>query len=143
MGNSSVNFTYKGITYPTDKAMVWVASSTMHRRADLFPEPDSFIPERFLPVEDPARFQEVPKDAWRPFEKGPRNCIGQELAMLEIKVAVALTIREFDVKDAYKEFDEKMGRPNPGGIEGGTRGAFGKSTPSYKSVWSPYAYAHH
>jgi hypothetical protein len=46
--------------------------------------------------------------------------------MLEIKIAVTLTIREFEVRNAYKEFDEKMGRPNPGGIEGGTRGAFGK-----------------
>jgi cytochrome P450 len=52
--------------------MIWVNTYTIHRRADFFPDPDAFIPERFLE-------QEIPKDAWRPFEKGPRSCIGQEL----------------------------------------------------------------
>ena len=105
----------------------------MHRRADLFPEPDSFIPERFLPAEDPARFQEIPKNAYRPFEKGPRNCIGQELALLDMKILMALTIREFDVRNGYKENDARLGRPNPGGIEGGKRGMFGKLIPCIAS----------
>lgn len=62
---------------------------------------DEFKPERFLP----ENADSLPPDAWRPFEKGARNCIGQELSLIEIKVVLALTIREFDVHAAYDEVD--------------------------------------
>lgn len=38
----------------------------------------------------------VPPSAWRPFERGPRNCIGQELANIEARVILALTVRRYD-----------------------------------------------
>lgn len=60
------------------------------------------------------------KGAWRPFEFGPRNCVGQELAMLEIRVVLALTVREFDFSDAYAEWDRC--NPGKGGRVGGERG---------------------
>ncbi|KAH8816397.1 cytochrome P450 monooxygenase-like protein [Xylogone sp. PMI_703] len=122
-GHPDVKITYKGQTYETEGHMVWVISHTIHRRADLFPSPDEFIPERFLPA--PDNWQEIPKDAWRPFEKGPRACIGQELAMLEMKIILAMTAREFDIKAAYEEWDRKLGREKPGDILGGRRGMFG------------------
>ena len=50
------------------------------------------------------------KGAWRPFEFGPRNCIGQELALLEVRIVLALTVRRFEVRNAYEEWD----RVNPG-----------------------------
>jgi cytochrome P450 len=37
----------------------------------------------------------VPASAWRPFERGPRNCIGQELAMLEARVILACLARRY------------------------------------------------
>lgn len=104
--------------------MVWVIAHSIHHRADLFPSPDDFIPERFLPA--PDNWQEIPKDAWRPFEKGPRNCIGQELAMLELKIIMAMTCRQFDVQSGYAEWDRKMGRESPGSVLGENRGAFGR-----------------
>ena len=58
------------------------------------------------------------KDSWRPFEKGPRNCIGQELAVLETKVILALTVREFDFRCKFPEveIDGKMNDGSDGGV---------------------------
>jgi cytochrome P450 len=114
---------YNGQKYNTKDYMIWIEQHTLHRRPDLFPSPDEFIPERFLPA--PNNWQEIPKDAWRPFEKGPRACAGQELAMLELKIIIALTIRDLDILDAYEDYDMKMGRKNPGDTLDGRRGMFG------------------
>lgn len=86
----------------------------MHRRPDLWVEGDKFMPERWLAKEgDPL----APiKGAWRPFEFGPRNCIGQELAILEMKVVMALTIRSFDTQAVYKERDIAEGKREVGDI---------------------------
>ncbi|KAI0024019.1 cytochrome P450 [Xylariomycetidae sp. FL0641] len=51
---------------------------------------DAFVPERWLGPET------IPAGAWRAFERGPRACIGQELALLETRVVLALALRRFD-----------------------------------------------
>ncbi len=67
------------------------------------PDAKEFKPERWLePTFD------VPPTAYRPFERGPRNCIGQELALLEFRVVLALTARRFDFeKVGYNGIDEE------------------------------------
>ncbi|EXJ72438.1 uncharacterized protein A1O5_04942 [Cladophialophora psammophila CBS 110553] len=79
---------------------IWPVAHMIHRNEAYFPEPLKFIPERFIPSQTPfpdcKLHTPAGKDAWRPFEKGPRNCIGQELAMMEAKVVIALVIREVD-----------------------------------------------
>ncbi|KAI1775371.1 cytochrome P450 [Hypoxylon cercidicola] len=78
----------------------WPVAHMIHRHPRFFPRPVEFIPERFIasqtPFPEAELFTEAGRDAFRPFEKGPRNCIGQELAMLEGKIFLALTAREFD-----------------------------------------------
>lgn len=51
-----------------------------------------FRPERWL---DEEYVTKLPTGAWRPFERGPRNCIGQELALLEAKVVLCAVVRGF------------------------------------------------
>ncbi|EGE08988.1 hypothetical protein TEQG_07983 [Trichophyton equinum CBS 127.97] len=41
------------------------------------------------------------KNAWRPFELGSTKCIGQELALLELKLALVFTVRELDFDFNY------------------------------------------
>ena len=100
--------------------MVLIDSYGMHRRADLFPAPLEFHPSRFLtnrPVDSPQTF-DIPGDAWRPFEKGPRACIGQELALLEIKIIMILTLTQFDITAEYDEWDRAHGKKPGPGVDG-------------------------
>lgn len=52
---------------------------------------DEFVPERWL-----GDTSWMPAGAWRPFERGPRSCIGLELANIEAKVILALVVRRYD-----------------------------------------------
>jgi hypothetical protein len=46
--------------------------------------------------------------------------------MLEMKIVLALTIRDFDVVAAYEEWDRSLGREKPGDMLDGKRGMFGE-----------------
>jgi cytochrome P450 len=94
----------EGQRHPTGNAMVWILHQPLQRNPKYWPKPDDFIPERWMVEPDDPMYPT--KWAWRPFEFGPRNCIGQGLVMNELKVILALTAREFDIKDAYEEFDK-------------------------------------
>jgi hypothetical protein len=59
--------------------------------------------------------QDIDPNAYRPFERGVRNCPGQELALMMTKVMLCLVIRKFNFREAYDELDRRMGR-KPGQI---------------------------
>lgn len=103
--------TYEGRNYPMDNHMVAILSSDMGRSPTFWTEPESFNPDRFLKLEEGESVDGLkgegnkPKNvaAWQPFEKGPRNCIGQQLSLLEAKVISVLTVRWFDFEAFFKE----------------------------------------
>jgi cytochrome P450 len=92
-----------GERYPTDGVSVWVLHDVIHRHPDYWPRPTEFLPERWLV--GPGHLLYPPKWGWRPFEYGTHNCIGQSLVMLDVKVTLVMTLREFDIRDAYAEWD--------------------------------------
>lgn len=96
-----------GQSFPTDTCMIWGDHYSIHHSPHLWPRAEDYLPERWLCKEGDELYP--PKNAWRPFERGPRNCIGQELALTEMKLILALTIREFDLVDAYAELDAEKG----------------------------------
>ena len=96
-----------GRRYPTNGLLVWSNPVPIHPDPAHWQQPDDFIPERWLVgPDDPLH---PVKGAWRPFEHGPRNCIGQELVMIEMKVITIMTARRFDSSLAYDELDSVKG----------------------------------
>lgn len=64
-----------------------------------FANPESFRPERWIDAERPAADAHDPR-AFLPFGAGPRYCPGRHLAMLEIKMVMAMIARNFEVRRA-------------------------------------------
>ncbi|KAK8051511.1 cytochrome P450 4V3 [Apiospora rasikravindrae] len=89
--------------YPTDGFAVATGTAAMHHDPALWPRANEFIPERYL-VSEGHELYPV-KYAWRPFEYGPMNCIGQDLALMELRLVLLLTVRELDVETAWEEWD--------------------------------------
>ncbi|XP_053563158.1 LOW QUALITY PROTEIN: ultra-long-chain fatty acid omega-hydroxylase-like [Bombina bombina] len=64
-----------------------------HHNPTVWPNPEVYDPYRF----DPDKFEERSSHAFIPFSAGPRNCIGQNFAMAEMRVVLAMTLLHFNV----------------------------------------------
>ena len=84
------------LTIPVDTTVL-VNTYLLHRRADFWPRPLEFDYTRWL--RDPVTGLK-PKLAhpfcYLPFAAGPRNCIGQNFALLEAKVMLAMLLKQCD-----------------------------------------------
>lgn len=65
--------------------LVFAVPYALHRRPDLYPDPERFDPDHFLPEREKAR----PRLSWLPFGAGPRVCIGAQFALLEGHIVLA------------------------------------------------------
>ena len=66
-------------------SMIYVSLYATHRLGSLWPDPDRFDPDRFIPEAVEAR----PRFAFIPFAAGHRNCIGGPMAVAELKLVIA------------------------------------------------------
>lgn len=73
------------------RSMVLLSPYVTHRHPESWPDPEAFDPDRFLPERSAGR----PRFAWFPFLGGPHQCIGQEFAMIEMTLIVAMLARSF------------------------------------------------
>ena len=99
---------YEGVAFPTEQCVMWDGNFAMHHNPDLWPRPKEFLPERWL-ITDPDDPMHPKRNAYRPFELGTRNCIGQHLAVTEMTMVLALVVRGVEVEEAWEEWDALQG----------------------------------
>jgi cytochrome P450 len=66
----------------------------IHRRADLYPEPKAFKPERFLGPDAPDTY------TWVPFGGGTRRCLGASFALMEMRIVLARVVERAALRPA-------------------------------------------
>ena len=92
-----------GLTLPAGTDVtpaIWLA----HTRADVYPEPFAFRPERFL--------EGAPETyAWVPFGGGVRRCLGAAFAEFEMRIALREVLTRCDLHKADPR-PERIGRRN-------------------------------
>lgn len=81
-----------GVAVPAG-TLVIISPWLLHRRPDVFADPEAFRPDRFLG--DAART--VPRGAYLPFGAGPRLCIGRDFALVESVLVLAELLRDHAV----------------------------------------------
>lgn len=79
---------------------------TLHRHPDYWENPNAFEPERFHPEQKKQRH----KYAYIPFGAGQRMCIGNNFAMMEMKVVLVMILQQFQLQLA-KEAPEVVPEP--------------------------------
>lgn len=82
-----------GTTYPVG-CDILIPFYFMGHNSSIFEAPEEFRPERF----DVCRSEKFHTFAYVPFSAGPRNCIGQKFAMLEIKSIVSRILRQYRIE---------------------------------------------
>ena len=71
--------------------LAFVIPYALHRLPAFWPEPETFDPDRFTP----ERSADRPKFVYVPFGAGPRQCIGNQFALIEAQLIVATLAREY------------------------------------------------
>lgn len=78
--------------------MITVASYIVHYDEEIYPDPYTFNPERWLVPNPPSALDSMGDRNWFPFSMGRYSCSGKFLALLEIPTLVGLFFREFDAE---------------------------------------------
>jgi cytochrome P450 len=74
---------------------VMINISGIHLDPEIWPEPMKFDPNRFLPDGGTMKNKPIEPFTFLAFIAGPRNCLGQHLALLESKMVVSLLTQRY------------------------------------------------
>jgi cytochrome P450 len=75
----------------------------VHRRPDIYPNPERFEPERFL-EHSPGTY------TWIPFGGGVRRCLGGAFAQFEMAVVLAELVKRWDIEPARQSAEPVLRR---------------------------------
>ena len=88
--------------------MVHLANQNMHWNPKYFPNPDQFLPERFIP--NSSIYEDQNHQAFMAWGIGPRMCVAYNFALIEAKLALITLYKRFSFTLAPDyEFKVKMG----------------------------------
>uniref|UniRef100_A0A182FJZ7 Uncharacterized protein n=1 Tax=Anopheles albimanus TaxID=7167 RepID=A0A182FJZ7_ANOAL len=101
--NEDVQLASRNYTVPAGTTVV-IGTYKIHRREDLYPQPERFNPDNFLPERTQARHYY----SYIPFSAGPRSCVGRKYAMLKLKVLLSTILRNYKVLSNVPEKEFKL-----------------------------------
>jgi cytochrome P450 len=76
------------------QSVLLLSPYVLHHHPAFWEHPERFDPERFMPERAAGR----PRFAYFPFGGGPRRCMGQSLAMLEMQVILAMLVQAYELR---------------------------------------------
>lgn len=79
----------------------------LQRDPKYFSNPDDFNPDRF----SPENINKITKFAFVPFGDGPRICLGQRFALIQIKIGVVRLLTEFEIRLNKKTIEPLVMNP--------------------------------
>ncbi|KAH6981588.1 cytochrome P450 [Ilyonectria sp. MPI-CAGE-AT-0026] len=95
-------FTLHNIVLPVGTE-IGIANMALHRNLLYFEKPDQFIPERWIDGSKRDR------PGFSPFSKGPRSCLGRNMAYMEMTVVLAALFVELDMEFQDPETEARQG----------------------------------
>lgn len=101
--NEDVQLASENYVLPAGCTVV-IGTLKVHRREDIYPNPDVFDPDNFLP----ERTQNRHYYSFIPFSAGPRSCVGRKYAMIKLKILISTILRNYKVKSNLKESDFRL-----------------------------------
>ncbi|NNE11936.1 MAG: cytochrome P450 [Ilumatobacter sp.] len=91
---TAIDITVGSYPIPNRSLVLW-SPYLAGRDPAAWPEPDVFDPDRFLALDDAQRA--LADDAWVPFGRGPRMCVGFALAQMELTLILARLAQRLDL----------------------------------------------
>ena len=87
--------------YTLPKGTLWVIYIRgMHRNPAYWPQADGFDPERWID-------EDLHHEGYMPFGSGPRLCIGEHFALMEMQLILSAIIKNWDFKLEVAIVEEK------------------------------------
>ncbi|KAJ9204907.1 hypothetical protein DTO166G4_7697 [Paecilomyces variotii] len=75
--------------------VVGINAWVIHHDANIFPDPESFIPERW--IESSEERLKIMEQSYFVFGSGSRTCIGKNISLMEMHKVIPQLLREFDI----------------------------------------------
>ena len=97
--------------------VVAVSPYSIHRNLELYDNPDTFNPDRWLNQADPEQLRRL-KSYNIPFSQGSRACIGRHIAIVELQILISTLVRRYDMTLSSPDqpleiFDRFNANPGP------------------------------
>jgi cytochrome P450 len=88
-----VDDTIDGYSVPAN-TLIFISPFVTHRDPKYWPDPERFDPDRFMPDQAASR----PRHVYFPFGEGPHVCIGNNFAVMEMQLILAMALQRFRLR---------------------------------------------